>query len=148
MTGRLNLFQKHMGIQLSRMHWKRIASSSDGGYGLRLQWGQLWLVCHWWKRHCPTQYSETCSAPLRKHTYLYQYLYPLQRSWWGILDSPCSSVCPSVLPSAVGVRMITRIIFIGVQFCSYMCHLGEDLGWDWIWAPYLINMRIMTGNVT
>ena len=48
------------------------------------------------------------------------------------------SVCPSVRPSAVGVPMITWILFIRFQFFWHMYHLGEDLGWYWIWASYLI----------
>ena len=38
----------------------------------------------------------------------------------------------------LGVRTITWFFFIGFQFFWHMYHLGEDLGWDWIWASYLI----------
>ena len=37
-----------------------------------------------------------------------------------------------------GVRMITWILFIGFHFFLYIYHLGQDLGWDLIWALYLI----------
>ena len=60
--------------------------------------------------------------------------YLLWGGGWGILDSPC----PSVRLTAVSVRMITWIIFIGFQFFWYTYHLGQDLGWDWIWVSYLI----------
>ena len=35
------------------MLWKRIDSSSAGGYGLCLQWRQCWFVSHWCKGSCP-----------------------------------------------------------------------------------------------
>ena len=38
----------------------------------------------------------------------------------------------------LGVRTINLIVFIGFQFFWHMYHLGEDLGWDWIWASCLI----------
>ena len=34
--------------------------------------------------------------------------------------------------------MITWIVSSDFNFLLYMHHLGEDLGWDWIWASYLI----------
>ena len=53
----------------------------------------------------------------------------------GILDSPCSSVRPSVRRRCPDDNFN---FFIGFQFFWYMYHSGEDLGWDWIWASHLI----------
>ena len=38
----------------------------------------------------------------------------------------------------LGVRTITWIVFIGFHYFWYMCHFGQDLGWDWRWASYII----------
>ena len=54
---------------------------------------------------------------------------PPQRIWGGGVYW-IHPVRPSVRPSAVGVRMINRILFIEFYFFRYMCHLGQDLGQD------------------
>ena len=45
------------------MHRKIIGSSSAGGYGLCLQWGQSWFEFRSCNGHCPPQYNKTCSVP-------------------------------------------------------------------------------------
>ena len=51
------------------MHWKIISSSSVGGYGLCIQWGQCWLEFHACKQ-CPPHFSKTCSVPPGEQVYL------------------------------------------------------------------------------
>ena len=64
-----------------------------------------------------------------------------------ILDSPCSSVHPSLCPSVScwclddksncfhGIFHFLWYIYIYIYI---LCPLGQDLGWHWIWASYLI----------
>ena len=37
-----------------------------------------------------------------------------------------------------GVRTITLIVFSGFYDIWYICHLAQDLQWDWMWASYNI----------
>ena len=78
--------------------------------------------------------------------YCWNLIIPLQRSWGGYTGFTLSiclfvrlSVRPSVSPS-VHHRCpdVNLNYFHWILFFLYMHHLGEDLGWDRIWASYLI----------
>ena len=131
--------------------------------GNQSSWGQDWITGpHWWCTGRVSLQSPSSSflvatpatrgefmqsrviamvfTVMRKETMVFwdiRLSYPAQRSWGGYTGFTLF-VRPSVRPSAVSVRMITWILFIGFQFFRYMHHLGEDLRWYWIWASYLI----------
>ena len=68
-------FKRIIICRLNRMHWKRVDSSSVGGYGLCLQWRQCWFELHPCKRHCPSQSSKICSVPPGEQIYSLSVFY-------------------------------------------------------------------------
>ena len=107
--------------------------------------GELWVICcHYAGENWPFNKirhwtpKKTCSTLVPKVSYQQRvFLYPPQRSWGGILDSPCLSVRLSVWSLTFRVRPVASTVQDGffpylVQMINSMrgCVACDD-PWPW-----------------